>query len=61
MFDWIITNWDNILTVATTAVALAAAVTAMTPSPEDDNWVKKVRGWLNKAAFNFGHAENKGE
>ena len=57
--DWILENKLNLFNIATAVVALAAAVTALTPSPADDGLVTKVRAVLDFLAFNFGFAKNK--
>ena len=52
-------NWEAILLVLTSAVALASAVAALTPTPKDDNIVKKVYGLIDALALNVGKAKDK--
>jgi len=55
--NWIMENSDQILFAATSVVAAASAVAALTPTPKDDG----VARWLRKAvdflALNFGNAK----
>jgi hypothetical protein len=57
--EWIFQNWDALLTAATAIITAAAAITALTPSPKDDNIVAKVRKVLDVLALNVGNAKNK--
>ena len=41
--DWITSNWPEIVVAIGAAVALAEAITRLTPTPEDDKIVSKVR------------------
>lgn len=52
-------NWEAILLILTSAVALASAVAALTPTPKDDSIVKKVYGLLDALALNVGKAKDK--
>lgn len=52
-------NWEGILLILTSAVALASAVAALTPTPKDDSIVKKVYGLLDALALNVGKAKDK--
>ena len=52
-------NWEAILLVLTSAVALASAVAALTPTPKDDSIVKKVYGLIDALALNVGKAKDK--
>jgi hypothetical protein len=52
-------NWEGILLVLTSAVALASAVAALTPTPKDDSIVKKVYGLIDALALNVGKAKDK--
>jgi hypothetical protein len=53
--QWFIDNW---LVTLTTAVTIAAAITAITPSTKDDKIVSKIKGFLNVIALNVGNAKN---
>ena len=52
-------NWEGVLLILTSAVALASAVAALTPTPKDDSIVKKVYGLLDALALNVGKAKDK--
>jgi len=52
-------NWEAILLVLTSAVALASAVAALTPTPKDDSIVKKVYSLIDALALNVGKAKDK--
>ena len=47
--------WFNI---ATAVVALAAAITAVTPSKVDNAWLAKIVSLLNLVGLNIGKAKN---
>lgn len=53
--QWFIDNWFVTLT---TAVTIAAAITALTPTTKDDKVVSKIKGFLNVIALNVGNAKN---
>ena len=52
-------NWEGILLILTSAVALASAVAALTPTPKDDSIVKKVYCLIDALALNVGKAKDK--
>ncbi len=45
--SWLLTNWDAVAGIAALAVALATAVSRLTPTPKDDEVLKKVVGALS--------------
>jgi hypothetical protein len=55
-----VVNWiiENPVQVITGIVTVAAAIAAITPSPEDDKAVAKARKVLDALALNVGHAKN---
>ena len=57
--EFVQSNWEAILLVLTSAVALASAVAALTPTPKDDSIVKKVYGLIDALAINVGKAKDK--
>lgn len=57
MFDWITTNWPEILTAASTTVAAASAIAALTPTPADDGFLAILRRLLDVLALNVGNAK----
>ena len=56
--DWILNHKLDLFNIATGIVAVAAAVSALTPSPRDNGVVAKMRTILDLLAFNFGFAKN---
>ena len=52
-------NWEEILAILTGAVALASAIAAMTPTPKDDGFVKKLYKLIDLLALNVGKAKEK--
>jgi hypothetical protein len=48
--------WFNIITAT---IALAAAITAVTPSKVDNYWLQKIMDLLNLLGVNIGAAKNK--
>tara|TARA_R110002110_G_scaffold139749_1_gene326483 strand:- start:294 stop:470 length:177 start_codon:yes stop_codon:yes gene_type:complete len=52
-------NWEQIVVILTTAVALASAVAAITPTPKDDGIVKKLYKLIDLLAINVGKAKEK--
>ena len=47
--------WFNIITAS---IALAAAITALTPSKVDNEWLNKITSLLNLIGLNIGKAKN---
>jgi len=45
--------------VVTAVIALAAAISAITPSKNDDRIVQLILDIINKLGLNFGQAKNK--
>lgn len=56
---WIQSNIDTILTIGTSIIAAASAITALTPTPSDDTVVGKMYKVLDFLALNFGKAKDK--
>lgn len=56
---FIVANWEGILSAITGAVALAAAIAALTPTPKDDGVVAMLRKIIDVVALNIGNAKNK--
>ena len=61
MIQYITDNWEYIAASALGAHALASAITAMTPTPEDDKWVAKIYKLVEMVALVVGKAKHKGE
>ncbi|MCF4166462.1 hypothetical protein L2U69_12480 [Zavarzinia compransoris] len=58
MIDYIVRNGDALLSVATTVVAAASAIAALTPSPKDDGIVRVLRRLIELLALNVGNARS---
>jgi hypothetical protein len=58
ILNWIITNASDLIGVATTIVAAASAVAALTPTPKDDTWVAKIYKVVDWLALNIGKAKD---
>lgn len=59
MITYIQENWEGILAVLGGVIATASAVAALTPTPKDDGWVKKLYKLLDLLALNVGKAKDK--
>jgi hypothetical protein len=59
--SYIVENWEHIAAIALGAHALASAITAMTPTPEDDKWVAKVYKIVEMLALVVGKAKHGGD
>lgn len=59
MIAYIQENWDSILAVITSVIAAASAIAAITPTPKDDNLVKKLYWLVDLFALNIGKAKDK--
>ena len=46
--------------IATRLIAIAAAISVVTPNKTDNIYVAKAKAVLDIIALNFGHAKNKG-
>ena len=51
---WITENWELVVGVLIAAHALAKAITMLTPTPTDDEWVAKIYKWIDVLALNWG-------
>ena len=51
-------HFDEILIAITSVVTAASAICALTPTPKDDNFIAKVRNFLNILALNVGKASS---
>lgn len=41
--QWIVDHWDLLAVVVVNLLGLAVAVTKLTPSTTDDEWIEKVK------------------
>ena len=55
--NFIMVHLDDVLIALTSVVTAASAICALTPTPKDDNFVAKVRSFLNVLALNIGGAK----
>lgn len=47
IINWIIDNWDEILKVAASVVAIAAVIAKITPNETDNEYVEKAQKVLD--------------
>lgn len=59
MITYIQENWEGIIAILGGVIAAASAVAALTPTPKDDGWVKKLYKLLDLLALNVGKAKDK--
>ena len=59
IIDYIVANLDGIILVATSIVAAASAIAALTPTPKDDYVASKVYKIIDWLALNVGKAKDK--
>lgn len=45
--QWITENWQSMLGILMGALTLASAITKLTPTPKDDEVVRKIIAWLS--------------
>lgn len=53
------TFWPIAFDIAFSAIAIASAITALTPTPRDDEWVGKIYRMIDMLALNVGYAKDK--
>jgi len=54
---WLLENWTAILELVGLFMVLASAVTRLTPTPTDDEWLDKLRRLLGRASL-LEHNDN---
>ena len=59
MIEYISENKEGIFQIVTAVIAVASAVAALTPTPKDDGFVKKITGIIDLLALNVGKAKDK--
>lgn len=42
IIDWLSTHWTDLLEVVGAIYAVAVLIVAMTPSPDDDAWLRRL-------------------
>ena len=57
--SWILEHKEALIGIITGVVAIASAIAALTPTPKDDNWVKKIYTVIDLLALNVGKAKDK--
>jgi len=57
-FTFIRENWEAIVNIATSVVAAAALIAALTPGEADNRIVSTVRKIVDLLALNVGNAKN---
>ena len=57
MINYILENRESLISVATSIVAAASAICALTPTPKDDGVVRKLYLVLEWMALNIGKAK----
>jgi hypothetical protein len=57
--SWILEHKEALIGILTGVVALASAIAALTPTPKDDGWVKKIYKVVDLLALNVGKAKDK--
>ena len=45
--EWMIEHWEEVCMIASGLVSVASVITKLTPSPKDDEILKKVLAWLS--------------
>ncbi len=57
--DWILENYESIIFIATSLIASASAIAALTPTPKDDGIMSFLRKIVDFFALNIGNAKTK--
>lgn len=57
--SWILEHKEALISIITGVVAVASAIAALTPTPKDDSWVKKIYKVVDLLALNVGKAKDK--
>lgn len=52
MIEWIQSHADDLVQLALAAIGLASIIAKLTPTPKDDNLVKKLVDLVNAIALN---------
>jgi hypothetical protein len=55
---YLTTHWTEIALIITSVISAASAISAITPTPEDDKIVAKVMAVVNVLGLNVRHATN---
>ena len=57
MLNYILENKESLISIATSVVAVASAICALTPTPKDDGIVRKLYLVLEWAELNIGKSK----
>ena len=57
---WVLDNWVGITAAATSLMAAASAITALTPTPADDAFMAKFYKLIERIALVVGKAKQSG-
>ena len=57
IFTYVFDNSDKIIAVVTAVIAVASAIAALTPTPDDDTLVGKAYRIVDWLALNIGKAK----
>tara|TARA_B100001093_G_scaffold511742_1_gene580272 strand:+ start:304 stop:480 length:177 start_codon:yes stop_codon:yes gene_type:complete len=57
MIEYIIENKDQLFGVVTAVIAAASAIAALTPTPKDDGFIKKIYKVIDFLALNVFNAK----
>jgi len=57
--SWILEHKEALIGIITGVVAVASAIAALTPTPKDDSWIKKIYKVVDLLALNVGKAKDK--
>jgi len=52
VISWIISNWELIGGIVAALLGLATLLTRLTATPADDEWVRRIAGWLSVLTHN---------
>ena len=56
---YLVEHKDELIAIASSVVALASLIAAITPTPKDDTWVGKAYKIVDWLALNVGKAKDK--
>lgn len=60
MIGWIVANWGTLVEVLVTLVTAGTLITGLTPSPEDDKVMSKIRNFVGRFASITTYADAPG-
>lgn len=45
--EWVEQHWEQLAAAAAALYALVSIIVALTPTPRDDEWLKRLMDWLS--------------